>query len=122
MPTKERLAKEREKKKMDEALDKIFAVLPEHLVCADLSLNKIAESLDKRYFYNWVTYSDDGETAYKDPHPEKPSNDKRADERRAEAARLKEKYPKQWGVRADLIARKEGKVIRTIQKYFKEFP
>lgn len=121
MPTKERLAKERARKLEEKRLEDAFAMLPEHLAGADMSLNEMAVDIDVDYFYNWVTYSADGETAYKNPHPEKPSNDKRADERRAEALRLKELYPKQWGKRADLIAKKEGKVIRTIQKYFKDF-
>lgn len=126
MPTKKRLAKEREKKKRGEA----FAVLPEHLVGADLSLNEIAESIDKNYFCNWVTYSADGETAYKDPHPEKKGNTVKTDKRRAEALRLKEKYPDQWGKRGGpkCIAIAEGMDMandhppRKIQEYFNDFP
>ncbi len=120
MPTKIRLAKERLRKEQANALGEC----PEHLVGGDMSLNIMAEAIDKNYLYNWVTYSEDGETAYKTLHPEKPSNDKRTEERRAKALRLKEKYPEKWGKRAyaDQIAGAEGVGIRTVQKYFKDFP
>jgi len=118
MPTKKRLAKEREKKKRDEA----FAVLPAHLLGADLSLNEIVQKDIGFYCTNLCKHDKNGEPYKAALHPEKPSNDKSAAERRAVATQLKEKYPKHWGRRADLIAKKEGKVIRTIQKYFKDFP
>ena len=52
------------------------------------------------------------------------ANDERKDARKQDAQVLKRRYSTQWGKRgqADIIARKEGLSIRTIQKYFKDFP
>jgi len=121
MPTKKRLAKEREKKKRDEA----FAVLPEHLVGADLSLNEIVQKDIGFYCTNLCKHDENGEPYKAVLHPEKPSNDKSADERRAEAFRLKEKYPDHWcRSGAKWIAGEKGVSmgVRAIQKYIKDFP
>lgn len=121
MPTKERLAKERARRLEERRLDEIFGPLAGQLGEVDLTLNEYVQKEIGFYATHLCKHDENGEPYKAVLHPEKPSNDKRTEERRAEALRLKEKYPKQWGKRADLIAKKEGKVIRTIQKYFKDF-
>lgn len=126
MPTKERLDKERLRKQEIEA----FGTIPEHMANADMSLNEIV--LQELGFYrtNLCKYDKNGEPYKVALHPEKPSNDKRAAEKFAEALRLKDKYPCHWGKRGGpkCIAIAEGmnmdndNAIRKIQKYFIDFP
>ncbi len=120
MPTKERLAKERQCREEGKAL----GAPPNYLANVDMALNEDLQKNIGFYATNLVAFDENGEPYKKVPHPEKPSNDKRADGRRAEALRLKEKYPKKWGKRAyaKWIAGTEGVGIRTVQKYFKDFP
>lgn len=124
MPTKERRAKERARELEEKRLDEILAPLAEQFDNADLTLNEIAIKAARPYNTNLIKFYENGQPYRVALHPEKPSNDERADERRAEALRLKQKYPDKWGVRswAKWIAGKEDLGARAIQKYFKDFP
>lgn len=131
MPTKERLAKERARKQEEKRLDEIFGPLAGQLGEVDLTLNEMAIEAARSYT-NLGKFDENGEPYRCVLHPEKPSNDKRADERRAEALRLKEKYPEQWSARggSKYIAIAEGvdmtnandNPLRKIQKYIEDFP
>lgn len=131
MPTKERLAKEQARRLEEKRLDEIFGPLAEQLDNVDLALNEYVQKEIGFYATNLCKHDENGEPYKAVLHPEKPSNDKRADERRAEALRLKDKYPDQWrrgGPKCIAIA--EGvdmtnandNPVRKIQRYRKDFP
>ena len=131
MPTKARKAREREKKARNEELDKAFAVLPGQFTDADMSLNEIIQKEIGFYSTNLCKHNENGEPYKAVLHPEKSGNDRSAEAKRAEALRLKGKYPQQWCKRggAKIIAIAEGiniaqtdNLIRKIQKYFRDFP
>lgn len=125
MPTKERLAKMREKKKRDEA----FVVLPDHLVGADMSLNEAAEALGI-YTGGLVAFEECGEP-YLHENTGRGGNEKRREDRKDAARELQHKYSEIWGKHgaAGKIVRKEKRIntevklsVRTVQQYIKDFP
>lgn len=130
MPTKERLAKERQRKLEEKRLDEILGPLAGQLGEVDLSLNEIAIEAARSYT-NLVKFDENGVPYRCVLHPEKPGNDKSVDKRRDNALRLKGLYPDQWGKDGGpkRIAIAEGidisdndNILRAIQKYFKDFP
>ena len=128
MPTKERLAKkrdrERERKQLDEALGPITVEYSE----ADFELNKIAEDIGI-YKGGLVIFNNQGE-AHLHPNTGRGGNEMRQEDRRDRALKLRRKYREIWGKRghAKLIVYKENGdkgqklSVRTVQQYFKDFP
>lgn len=134
MPTKERLAKERERKAMrkqaeDHIRQRKTPLSPEFLARSKALVTALMDI--GIYGTNRVKFDENGDPYWND-NPAKESNDRSAVERRAEALRLKEKYPEQWGKRGGpkCIAIAEGidmtntndNPVRKIQRYRKDFP
>lgn len=126
MPTKRRLAKEREKKK----LDKIFDVAPEYLMAVDMSLNEAAEVLG--IYTGGLVAFDAGGEAYLHQNTGKGGNEKRREDRKEVALELQRKYRDIWGLRGaarkilrneKLTSKEKIKLsMRTVQQYIKDFP
>jgi hypothetical protein len=134
MPTKKRLAIEREKALEQKRMAEIFNNLPKNITAHDLEVTRNLGYDEKTWNYirtNLVKFDADGQPYRVAPHPEKKDNEKRRDFRRAEAARLKGLYPHFWGMPSgakniaileEIDISKKDNLLRKIQKYFNDFP
>lgn len=125
MPTKKRVTKQNERKKMFDAIGPI----PEYLVNADMSLNQAAQYIGI-YIGGLVAFDEEGEP-YLHEEIGKGGNKLRRDDRRDAALALQRKYSDIWGKRgaAGTIVRREKRIaaqiqlsVRTVQQYIKDFP
>lgn len=118
MPTKKRVAKQNERKKMFDAAGPI----PEHLVNADMSVNQAAKYVGI-YTGGLVVVDERGE-AYLHEEVGKGGNEMRRNDRKDTVEQLQRKHADIWGKRsaAKRIAAEEQLSVRTVQQYFKDFP
>ncbi len=125
MPTKKRVIKQNERKKMFDAM----GPKPEYLVNADMSLNQAAQYIGI-YIGGLVAFDEEGEP-YLHSNTGKGSNEKRREDRKDAARELQLKYSKIWGKHgaAGEIVRREKRIktevklsVRTVQQYIKDFP
>lgn len=120
MPTKIRRAR----KRADEEKWKKLGLVPEYLKMNRGTVNQVAIENTGIYTGGLVQFDPVDGSPYLHPNIGRGGNDKRNAKRTEIVAALKLKYSHLWGKRgsAGIIARREQCNVRTVQKYFKDFP
>lgn len=132
MPTKKRVQKENETKAAYKKQVAQLGATPDYLQKSDIDIlgNSLSLGIDGKktiFDTNFIISGDDENSVYLHENfgeGGRINNEKRASYRKTDALELKGKYPKMWGngAFAAFIAKKENLSIRTVQKYFKDFP
>ena len=110
MPTKERIAKEKELEAIERELDELL--LPKKGSLKDIfDLQSDLKSGCGIYLTNFISFDEDG-NPWRHADIGRGGNEQREDDRRDRASRLKIKYPEDWCSRggAGRIFRKEAKL------------
>jgi hypothetical protein len=126
MPTKDRRERERQKKALNKKWDEIVSIAPAHIQKRLGQPSALSEQLHTKGQHNapWAKYDEYGNPLPREDPEDLGANSNRKSTREDDAFVLRKKYPDIWGKRgnAKVIAIKEKLNIRTVQKYFKDFP
>jgi hypothetical protein len=126
MPTIGRRKSEKLQKAYNKMMDTAVANAPDHIKKRLGQPSTLSEQLHTKGQHNagWAKYDEYGNPLPREDPKDLGANSNRKSKREDDVLLLREKYPDIWGKRgkAMVVADKENLNIRTIQKYFKDFP